>query len=110
MLRWYLIETTIYPLGVFIKMIVCLPFYLCILYRWGVQEAFPPLYCVFLAAVCSRTWDTRRCRLPKGWLFGGSPSWVLLSAGFLYLRFPHWMAFFIRNPISAPSFLSHCFI
>jgi hypothetical protein len=103
-------RTTIYPLGVVTKMIIYFLIYLCILYRWGVLEAFPPFDCRFLAVVHSRTWDSRQSRPAKGWFFVGSPLVVLLSPGFLLVRFPHWGAFFIKNPISALGFWGGCLV
>ena len=49
--------------------------------------AFSPLTRNSLAVVHSHTFTMRRGRLLKGWILGGSPCWVLLSAGFPSVRF-----------------------
>ncbi|MBQ2295047.1 MAG: hypothetical protein II258_06640 [Spirochaetales bacterium] len=82
-------KTTIYQLGIVVEITIDSLCCRYILYHWGDYMAFSPLTRNSLTVVCSRTWDMRRSRPAKGWIFGGSPCWVLLSPGFLSVVFPH---------------------
>ena len=80
-LHWYLIKTTIYPLGIVVEMTIYSPCCRCTLYHWGVKKDHSPL---MIAPPCGRpfshfhhaTWspakrrDSGRFSL-LGFTFGG---------------------------------------
>lgn len=110
MLRWYLIKTTIYPLGIVVEITIDSLYCLCILYHWGDYMAFSPLYSHRLAVVHSHSWDRRRSQPPKGEILGGSPCWVLLSAAFLLVAFPHKKTILRRETFSARGISDGCLL